>query len=73
MSGFLKCTSGCLIKLLACAACYMNFGNTSIIFITDQLQEMFKTVRFSAKGTTARSREEAEYIMFVRVLNECEG
>ena len=37
------------------------------------IQGLFKTVHFSEKGTNARIREESTFMLFVDLLNSCEG
>ena len=37
------------------------------------IRDLFKTVHFSEKGTDARIREESTIMLFVDLLNSCEG
>ena len=37
------------------------------------IQDLFKTVHFSEKGTNARIREESTFMLFIDLLNSCEG
>ena len=44
-----------------------------LITTTDRIRDMFKTIHFSDPGTTLRTKEEATYMNFLDLLNECEG
>lgn len=51
---------------------YDHFSISALTHIAF-IQDLFKTVHFSEKGTNARIREESTFMLFVDLLNSCEG
>ena len=45
----------------------------AVISFVEFIQGLFKTVHFAEKGTNQRVKEEAAFMLFVDLLNSCEG
>ena len=43
-----------------------------LIFFTEEIRKMFKTVRYSEKGTNERIKEEETFVFFMNYLEDCE-
>ena len=57
-SGAVKLTAGESDSLFNLQGCFISY-----LFILEVLRDLFKIIHFSEKGTTARVKEEAAYIM----------